>query len=274
MLHASFELNAQTGARVDCYLLDGAPLGREARGAVLVCPGGAYLETVDHEAEPIAVRFNALGLHAAVVRYSCGRDARWPQPALELARAVALLRERAEEWRVDPRHIAVCGFSAGGHLCAMLSTRYERAAQRLGLRAEEVRPDCAILGYPVTDLNIPWPDEELRGMMYEALTGETEPERAALDAIDPVRHVSGASVPGFVWTTANDDLVPASNSLNYASALWAAGVPCELHMFADGPHGLSLADATVAREPAGVDPIVGKWFELAAGWLKKRGFLP
>lgn len=311
MLYQRMELCAKTSAYMDIYMLsnsDQIQIGRR-RGAVLICPGGAYLRTSDQEAEQVALHFNALGLHAAVVRYSCGADARLPNPLLELARAVALFRENAQKWFVDPKKIAVCGFSAGGHLAALLSTRFATVAEWMRLRLEDVRPDCAILGYPVTNLNTDMPKVPLDGFtvgevdlsapekaviplyrsalctvdgaprldfrraMLDALFGDPAPSRSQLDEMSPALHVCGDTSPSFVWTTANDNLVPASNALLYVNALWSAGVPCEFHMFEDGVHGLSLANSTVADGPEGINPPVARWFDLVAAWLGKRGFL-
>lgn len=312
MLHQRIELSANTGAYMDTYLLSNSEqiqIGRR-RGAVLICPGGAYLRTSDQEAEQVALRFNALGLHAAVVRYSCGDRALMPNPMAELGAAICLFRKNAGEWFVDPEKIVVCGFSAGGHLSAMLSTCYREAAEILGVKLEDVRPDGAILGYPVTDMRIAMPKVPLDGFtvgdvdpaapeeaviplyrtalcrvdgqprldfrraMFCAVMGSAQPNAEQLKAMSPVLHVREDTAPSFVWTTANDNLVPASNAIGYVEALWSANVPCEFHMFADGVHGLSLADTTVADPLEAVNPEVARWFELAAAWLRKRKFLP
>ena len=54
------------------YVLDDSQemLAGKARPAVIVCPGGAYLSCSDREGEPVALRFNAMGYHAFVLRYS------------------------------------------------------------------------------------------------------------------------------------------------------------------------------------------------------------
>lgn len=82
------------------------------RPAVSICPGGAYLRTSDREAEPVALRFLAQGYHAFVLCYSV--RTLFPQPMLDLATAILMVRPRADEWFVDPDQIALSGFSAGG----------------------------------------------------------------------------------------------------------------------------------------------------------------
>ena len=145
-------------ARLECYLISPSPeyAQQGPRPAVLVLPGGAYLCTSDREAEFVALRFAANGYHAFVLRYSVGPAARFPAPMLEGFAALAELRARAEEWNVDPARIAVCGFSAGGHLAACLMTlwREPRIAGALGADPARLRPDAAILSYPV--VRIPW----------------------------------------------------------------------------------------------------------------------
>ena len=133
------------GGELDVYLRTPAPAMPNAlrRPLVLVVPGGGYEHVSAREADPVALKFAAAGYHAAVLTYSVGEGARNYQPLRQLSAALALLREHAEAWGVLPEQIAVCGFSAGGHLAlsgAVLDIPGETAQQR---------PDAVILGYPV-----------------------------------------------------------------------------------------------------------------------------
>ena len=107
-------------ARLTTYLLDITPkFAVQERPLVLVCPGGGYHFTSEREAEIVAMQFNAMGYHSAVLDYSCA-PAQFPTALLELSKSVAYLRAHAKEWCIDPDKIAVLGFSAGGHLAASL----------------------------------------------------------------------------------------------------------------------------------------------------------
>lgn len=109
---------------MDTYILEDSAQYNTgcARPAVLVLPGGGYTFTSDREAEFIALEFNTMGYHAFVLRYSVGAAALVPAPILEGFWAIATIRDHAQEWHVDPDKLAVCGFSAGGHLAAGLMT--------------------------------------------------------------------------------------------------------------------------------------------------------
>ena len=95
---------------LDAYLLHNSPEFQtdRLRPAVLICPGGGYRGTSDREAEPIALRFLAQGYHAFVLRYSV--ETRMPAALLDLAKAVATIRDNASAWFVDPDQITVVGF--------------------------------------------------------------------------------------------------------------------------------------------------------------------
>jgi acetyl esterase/lipase len=118
------------------YILEssGELMGNRKRPAVLVCPGGAYLMCSDREAEPVALRFAAMGYHAFVLRYSTWfgfagfnfdfssmkpvPEINHPAPLRDLGKAMLCIREHAEEWHVDESKIVIAGGSAGGHLGA------------------------------------------------------------------------------------------------------------------------------------------------------------
>ena len=120
------------------------------RKAVILCPGGGYEFCSSREAEPVAYQFLAMDCHAFVLNYSVA-PAVFPASLRQLAAAVALLREKAGEWGIDPDGIYLCGFSAGGHLAASLGTFWQQEFVWKGIapQGEMVQPDGLILSYPV-----------------------------------------------------------------------------------------------------------------------------
>lgn len=88
------------------------------RPAVLILPGGGYSMCSDREADPVAFPYLEAGYQAFILRYSVGEDSVWPNPLDDYEQAMALIEERADEWKVLTDKIVVIGFSAGGHLAA------------------------------------------------------------------------------------------------------------------------------------------------------------
>lgn len=223
---------------------------------VLVLPGGGYgLTAADREGFPVARAFAEAGHAAAVLEYSVAPD-RWPQALLETAAAISLLRRRGAE------RVAVCGFSAGGHLagCAANLWSHPVIGETLGLTPEEVRPDASILCYPVITAKPPLGST----VSFGNLLGEGEPVPPELSLEDAV---TGRTPPAFLWATVTDGSVPVENTLLYASALRKEGVPFELHLYADGPHAMALADERTLGRPEQQDPHVASWFPLCLEWL-------
>lgn len=225
------------------------------RGAVLVCPGGGYVMRAPHEAEPIARRFNAGGFHAFVVHYRVAPH-RHPAPLLDASRALRLIRAHADEWRVDPARIAVCGFSAGGHLTASLGVHYGMDALNVGddFDALSARPDALILAYPVITAG----EFAHRGCFETLLGPEATPELLRLMSLE--LQVTPETPPTFLWHTAEDGGVPVENSLLFAAALHKHNVPFELHVYPYGQHGVGLSPE---------DPHVATWADLCCEWLRE-----
>ena len=236
------------------------------RPLVLLCPGGGYAMTSDREAEGMALRFVAMGVHAAVLRYSVA-PARFPTALHQLARSVELIRALAAEWYVDPERIVVQGSSAGGHLAGSLGVFWNAdfLARDLGTPAELRKPNGLILSYPVITSG-PFAH---RGS-FQNLLGERESELSDFLSLE---HQVGPQVPPvFLWHTFTDQSVPVENSLLLLSALRQAGVSTEFHLFPVGRHGLGTAGPlTAGRDNAGLQPECAVWMDLAETWLHNLG---
>ncbi len=297
MIHEKIQLyENRSDVTLTTYVLDDSAemLNGKKRPAVLVCPGGAYLGCSDREAEPVALRFAAMGYHAFVLRYSTYFEGQFgfpspgemavnpnsvhPAPMRDIGKAFLTIRDHAEAWLVDMDKIAICGFSAGGHNCAMYATHWHRPimTDHLGVVAADLKPAAAIVGYPIGDYHIMFGEitdpvgQEISNAASIAFLGTTTPSNDLLDAVSPVLHITQETPPMFIWATAADELVPVENSTSLANGLARQGVPFEIHIFEEGMHGLSLADQATAGGLANLEPDVAKWIGLAEAWLKKR----
>ena len=231
--------------------------------AVLVCPGGGYGHLAnDHEGKQIAEWLNARGAAAFVLRYRHAPGYGHPYPLMDARRAMRLVRAHAAAWSVDASRVGAWGFSAGGHLAASLSTHWDRGDARADDPVERqcCRPDFSILAYPVITLE---PQHTHWGSRCNLLGEAADP--ALVEELCTERRVAADAPPAFLFHTGDDGAVPAENSVRYYSALRAAGVPAELHIYAHGPHGVGLAPN---------DPVLGTWPARLEDWLRGRGILP
>lgn len=256
---------------MDCYIPYNARTPAEARPAVLIVPGGGYEHTSIREAEPVALGFLERGFNCFVLWYSvsgAGCTARFPTSLLELATAVSIIRENAEEWMTDPKKVFVCGFSAGGHLAASLGTFWNRDFVKNALGFEqEHRPDGLILSYPV--VLAPTAEKQAHVGSFRNLLGDKLGDTDTLALLSLEQQVSDATPPAFIWHTATDDVVPVQNSLAFAAAMAKANRPFELHIFPRGDHGLARADRSTATGEHYILPEVQQWIGLAARWAKE-----
>ena len=218
--------------------------------AVVFPGGGYYVLAIDLEGTEICDWLTSRGITAVLLKYRVPARESGPYHESLLAlqdaqRAVGLVRSHAAEWHIDPHKIGVIGFSAGGHMVAALSTHFEKrlyppvdAADK-----ESCRPDFAIALYP--------------GHLSQPKDGDNL-------ALNPNVPVTSDSPQTFLLQAENDDVDPVDGSLAYYIALKRAGVPVEMHLYAEGGHGFGLRRTRF--------PITG-WPQLAETWLKTIGMI-
>ena len=238
------------------------PAGEKANGAaVIICPGGGYfLHATDHEGVQPAKFFNRMGVTAFVLRYRLN-PYRHPIPLQDAQRAIRLVRANAKEFGVDPARVGIMGFSAGGHLTSTAVTHFDRGDVNAAdaVDRQSCRPDFGILGYPVVSFVAEYSH---RGSAKNLL-GDN-PTEDQLKELSNDLQVTKETPPVFLFHTSEDTGVPPENSLAFYAACHKAGVPAELHVYQQGPHGVGMAFG---------HPALQGWIEAAGTWLRQGGLL-
>jgi len=230
--------------------------------AVIVCPGGSYMHlATDHEGVQIAKWLNSLGISAFVLQYRLGPKYHHPVMIHDAQRAIRTVRTHAASLHIQPDRIGIWGFSAGGHLASTAATHFDAGDPNAPdpIDRARSRPDFAILAYPVISLN----SEYTHAGSRTNLLGAT-PDQKLLDDLSNDQRVTPQTPPTFLFHTSDDPVVPVENSVRFYLALRKAGVPTEMHIFENGPHGVGLAPT---------DATLSVWSALLANWLRDRGLL-
>ena len=232
-----------------------APTGKNTGAAVVVFPGGGYqILAIDLEGTEVCDWLTSEGITCVLLKYRVPGEAKLPKSgaypksreALEDAqRTVGLVRFHAAEWHIDPHKIGVLGFSAGGHLVAATSVHFARRLYAAVDAAdkESCRPDFAVAIYP--------------GHLSLSDDGP------GLNP-DIKSHISRDTPPTFLLQNEDDNIDGVNQSLVYYAALKKAGVPVEMHLYAQGGHAFGLRPT---RLP------VSKWPQLVETWLGTIGVI-
>lgn len=235
-----------------------SPKGKNTGAAVIVFPGGGYsVLAIDLEGTEVCDWLTSKGITCILLKYrvpntgphwdqrcKCQLNPKAPMALEDAQRTLGLIRFHAAEYHIDAHKIGVLGFSAGGHLVADISTHFDKRLYPAADAADKVscRPDFAVALYP--------------GHLWLS-TGGFE--------LNPNVPVSRRNPPTFLLQAENDPVDSVNNSLVYYIALKKAGVPVEMHLYAQGGHAFGLRRTKF--------PIT-EWPQLVEKWLTTLGMIP
>jgi acetyl esterase/lipase len=254
-----------------------SPEGANTGVAVVVFPGGGYqILAIDLEGTEVCDWLTSKGITCVLLKYRVTdvgpypKSGPYPESAMALQdaqRAMGLVRSHAAEWHIDPHKIGVLGFSAGGHLAAAISNHFERRLYSSVDAAdkESCRPDFAVPIYPG--------HLSLEAAEWDARQGTkkfviSHPRHQSITdpnlAVNPDLQVSARTPPTFLLQAEDDHVDSVYDSLAYFIALQKAGVPAEMHVYAQGGHAFGLRPT---RYP------ITHWPVLVERWLKTIGMI-
>jgi acetyl esterase/lipase len=223
------------------------PKEKATGAAMVICPGGGYWDLYwQLEGEEVAQWLNSIGITGIILKYRVprrpdevkGEPAR--RPLQDAQRAVSLIRSKAADWGLDPERIGMVGFSAGGHLVMATATSFEQRTYPPMDDVDKVscRPNFVV---PV----------------YSGYLKDKEK-----DQIAPGLKVPTNTPPVFLVHGSDDIVSPPEHSIFMYLALKRAGVPAELHIYANTTHDFGVRPA---------DRPYAKWTEACAAWMKDIG---
>lgn len=255
-----------------------SPKGKNTGVAVVVFPGGGYqILAIDLEGTEVCDWLTAHGITCVLLKYrvtdvgAYPKSGPWPESPMALEdaqRTIGLVRDHAAEWGIDPHKIGVLGFSAGGGMMANISNHFARRVYAPVDGADRVscRPDFAVGVYPG--------HLSLAAARYDATFGEKKfllgtPVDASIGdpdlELNPNLHPTRQTPPTLLIEAEDDHVDSVYDALAYSIALHRAGVPVEIHLYAQGNHAYGLRPTEL--------PIT-RWPLLMETWLHTIGMLP
>jgi acetyl esterase/lipase len=207
--------------------------------SVVIFPGGGYRHlAINKEGYKIAEFLNNIGITAIVLKYRLPNDAIMEDkkigPLQDAQEAIRFVRRNAEVWNLDENKIGVIGFSAGGHLAATLSTRFNETVYKV---KDDVsaKVNFSILIYPVISMenSITHKGSKIN-LLGKSASKET------VGNFSNEKQVSSITPKTFLVHATDDTSVPVENSIQYYLALKANNIPVEMHVYEKGGHGFGL----------------------------------
>jgi acetyl esterase/lipase len=239
---------------LDVYRLAGAPV--QPMPVLLQVHGGGWVTGhKQQQALPLMYHLAARGWICVSINYRLGPRTTWPEPIVDVKRAIAWIRNNIAEYGGDPNFVVATGGSAGGHLSSLAALTPNDPGYQPGFEDVDTSLDACVPLYGVYDLLDREGSRVKRGMEWfltrVMMKRSPSEAREMWDRASPVSRVTADSPAMFVIHGTYDSLVFIDDARELVGKLRAvsrqplvyAEVPGAQHAF-DIFHSVR-ADATV-----------------------------
>ena len=230
--------------------------------SVVICPGGGYqFLAINKEGYKTAEWFNSLGITAFVLKYRLPSDVIMENksvgPLQDAQESVRFIRRNASKWNLNPAKIGILGYSAGGHLAASLSTKYNEVVYQ-NSDSISAKPNFSLLIYPVISMTNDITHKGSRNNLLGKLASDEFIEQFSTEKL-----INAETPTTFLVHAIDDKSVPVENSINYFLGLKKHNVISEMHLYQKGSHGFGL----------GKDGTSSFWTSHCEKWLQLNQFI-
>jgi len=202
---------------------------------VVICPGGSYYWLdMNNEGFAVAKYLNTKGIVAFVLHYRTARSgAYFPAAIQDLQRAMQIVRENAEKYKINPEKIGVMGFSAGGHLAGTAAEYWNKNISGFQeLNNSPLKPRFAAMIYPVVTMSN---EETVHKKSRRNLLGNNFSQELA-DRMSLEKNVHPDMPPVFLLHCTGDKTVDYRNSVEMDKALTANKIPHKFLLLEEDGH--------------------------------------
>lgn len=239
----------------------------EYRKAVLLLPGGAYSFVSQREDEPVALKLLSENIIVFSLKYNVGPYLDEKYPLLEGYASLDYIRKNKEKYHVDINNIYVLGFSAGGHFALDLAVHQKEKiyAETLNTKIDNLKINGVLVAYPVVSMN-----DELVHQETKYNITLLDKQRIEYHSIE--KHINSDFPKTFIFVCDEDDVVNPYNSILLLNELKKNNVKVEMHYYAKGYHGTSLANDIVDdnKEVIQYNSYFKEWFDLLIKFIKNN----
>lgn len=248
------------------YLVEGSDK------CVIICPGGAYLtKSMIEEGRDIASFLNQAGISAFVLWYRT-YPYRAPIMFWDCQRSIRYVRYHAKKFGINPKKIALAGFSAGGNLVSV--TNFILRNQEIpidGYQADAIDGvDASVTGlagiYPAIAIA---DDKIIAAIGGKEIYNNLEERQKLAKKYDVFSHVCKGDAPLFLCAAMDDEIVPAHHLLRLTQIANDKKIPVELHLFSDGGHGFGGCLGEQMPQFYHDRTSVKQWKSLFITWLNR-----
>ena len=217
----------KTKLRLDAYIPD----SKGPHPSLLLVHGGGWTMGNKSHMGSIARAAAAKGYVCFSIKYRLAPKFKFPAQIEDCRTATRWMVDNAKKYKIDLKRMGAIGYSAGGHLVALLGA--QGVKHKTGKTETIIR--FKVIGAGGTPTDFRWMPPEASNLAYWLGGTRKDLPQRYIDA-SPLAFVNQKSAPIFFFHGERDNLVPLLSPQVMVNVLRQAGVDSQLHIVKGANH--------------------------------------